>query len=319
MSRNGAGLYSLPAGSTVTNGDTSDAIDINTPLADIATDLNTPRPVVAGGTGASTAAGALVNLGLTATAAELNKMAGLATTAAELGKLAGTPVGLTATELGYVDGVTSAIQTQLDAKAQLASPAFTGQVAVPLGSAAAPSITFTGDTNTGLYSPAADQLAISQGGTQRALFDSNYLRLAAGGIQFNGDTLAANALNDYEQGTWTPTLIGETTAGVATYTTRTGTYTKIGNLVHIFCSLVWTAHTGTGRLKITGLPFTPAIHAMTLAWYQNITVPAGQILGIEINGASELLFAAWQTGATNVQAGPFDAAGSLDVSMTYLV
>jgi hypothetical protein len=37
-------------------------------------------------------------------------------TAAELNKLAGTPAGLTATELGYVDGVTSAIQTQLNAK-----------------------------------------------------------------------------------------------------------------------------------------------------------------------------------------------------------
>lgn len=42
--------------------------------------------------------------------------------AAELNKLAGTPAGLTATELGYVDGVTSAIQTQLDTKASLNSP-----------------------------------------------------------------------------------------------------------------------------------------------------------------------------------------------------
>lgn len=37
-------------------------------------------------------------------------------TAAELNKLAGTPAGLTSTELGYVDGVTSSIQTQLNAK-----------------------------------------------------------------------------------------------------------------------------------------------------------------------------------------------------------
>lgn len=40
-------------------------------------------------------------------------------TAAELNKLAGTPAGLTSTELGYVDGVTSAIQTQLNAKQAL--------------------------------------------------------------------------------------------------------------------------------------------------------------------------------------------------------
>lgn len=65
MSRNGAGVYSLPAGSTVANGDVSDAADLNTPLSDIEADLNTPRPIVAGGTGASTAANARANLGLT--------------------------------------------------------------------------------------------------------------------------------------------------------------------------------------------------------------------------------------------------------------
>lgn len=64
MARNGSGVYSLPAGSTVTNGDTSDATDINTPLTDIETDLNTARPVVAGGTGATTASGARTNLGV---------------------------------------------------------------------------------------------------------------------------------------------------------------------------------------------------------------------------------------------------------------
>lgn len=58
MSRNGSGVYTLPAGSTIANGDTSDADDLNIPLADIETDMNTPRPVVAGGTGASSVAAA---------------------------------------------------------------------------------------------------------------------------------------------------------------------------------------------------------------------------------------------------------------------
>lgn len=59
-------------------------------------------PITKGGTGATTASGALTNLGVTATAAELNKMDG---------------VTATTTELNYVDGVTSNIQTQLDSKA----------------------------------------------------------------------------------------------------------------------------------------------------------------------------------------------------------
>jgi hypothetical protein len=38
----------------------------------------------------------------------------------------------------------------------------------PLGSAAAPTYTFTGDTNTGIYSPGADQVAVATNGTCRA-------------------------------------------------------------------------------------------------------------------------------------------------------
>jgi hypothetical protein len=43
---------------------------------------------------------------------------------------------------------------------------------VPLGTAAAPSIAFTGDINTGIYSPGADQLAVSTGGTGRLFVDA---------------------------------------------------------------------------------------------------------------------------------------------------
>ena len=72
-------------------------------------------PVASGGTGATTAAAALTNLGLTATAAELNKMDGVTATTAELNILDG--VTATTAELNYMDGVTSNVQTQLDTKA----------------------------------------------------------------------------------------------------------------------------------------------------------------------------------------------------------
>ena len=55
--------------------------------------------------------------GVTATTAELNILDGVTATTAEINVLDGIPAGLTATELGYVDGVTSGIQAQLDAKA----------------------------------------------------------------------------------------------------------------------------------------------------------------------------------------------------------
>lgn len=50
---------------------------------------------------------------------------------------------------------------------------FDAAVRVPLGSAASPSLTFTGDTNTGIYSPGADKVAISTGGSGRLFVDAN--------------------------------------------------------------------------------------------------------------------------------------------------
>lgn len=71
-------------------------------------------PIVNGGTGATTAATVLTNLGLTATAEELNTLDGITATVAELNTLDG--ITATVTELNYVDGVTSSIQDQLNTK-----------------------------------------------------------------------------------------------------------------------------------------------------------------------------------------------------------
>ena len=73
--------------------------------------------------------------GITSTVAELNILDGVTATATELNSLDGVPATLTGTELGYVDGVTSSIQAQIDAKASLASPTFTGNPVAPTQSA----------------------------------------------------------------------------------------------------------------------------------------------------------------------------------------
>ena len=57
--------------------------------------------------------------------------------------------------------------------------------------------------------------------------------LAAGGITFNGDTAAANALDDYEEGTWTPLFKATSSNPTISYDTQLGFYTKIGNLVFL--------------------------------------------------------------------------------------
>lgn len=68
-----------------------------------------------------------------------------------------------------------------------------------------------------------------------------------------------NTLDDYEEGTWTPTIqFGGASAGM-TYSTRTGTYTKVGNLVFVEFSVILTAKgSSTGDASVAGLPFTPS-------------------------------------------------------------
>ena len=67
--------------------------------------------------------------GVTSTAAELNILDGVTATAAELNLMDG--VTATTAELNYVDGVTSNVQTQMDTKAPVASPTFTGTATAP--------------------------------------------------------------------------------------------------------------------------------------------------------------------------------------------
>ena len=55
---------------------------------------------------------------------------------------------------------------------------------------------------------------------------------------------------------WTPTISGTTVAGAGTYTTQFGRYTQIGKMIFVTAQIVWTAHTGTGNMLITNLPFT---------------------------------------------------------------
>lgn len=70
----------------------------------------------------------------------------------------------------------------------------------------------------------------------------------------------ANVLDDYEEGTWTPVLTLSTPGDLnVAYSTQIGTYTKIGNVVHIFLIVntsTWSYTTGSGNINLTGLPFT---------------------------------------------------------------
>ena len=139
------------------------------------------------------------------------------------------------------------------------------------GSVSLPSITTSGDTNTGLFFPAADTIGFVEGGVEAMRINSsgNLQTLATisvgnatpstsgAGITFPATQSAstdANTLDDYEEGTWTPTMVQS--GATFTYSYQTARYTKVGNTVTIMATLGWTAKSGgSGGVGIAGLPF----------------------------------------------------------------
>jgi len=91
-------------------------------------------------------------------------------------------------------------------------------------------------------------LIFDNGGSERVRIQSG------GGISFNGDSATANALDDYEEGTFTPTWL----SGLSnpSYSDTTGTYTKIGNLVTFALRIQATGTNVGSHARIGSLPFT---------------------------------------------------------------
>ena len=81
------------------------------------------------------------------------------------------------------------------------------------------------------------------------------------GITFPATQVAsagANTLDDYEEGTWTPTL--SFGSGSVTYTTQTGRYTKIGKLVTVQAYVkINAASSPSSFITLDNIPFTPAV------------------------------------------------------------
>ena len=101
---------------------------------------------------------------------------------------------------------------------------------------------------------APQDIIIKQGGSEIARF------LSGEGLTFNGDTAAANALDDYEEGTFTITVSNGVTS--PTYTNQQGSYVKIGRCVTFRAYLnLLTGTANASAFILDGLPFTSANEA----------------------------------------------------------
>lgn len=143
------------------------------------------------------------------------------------------------------------------------------------------------------------------------------------GIDFSATagTGTSELLADYEEGTFTPVIIGPT-AGTATYSTQVGKYTKIGNVVNILIDLAWTGGTGSGGfLAVTGLPFTIGGSNTALAGYtSDIALTALNIPIYLANVTSTVIYIAQSPVGGGARSNiNYDADGSVTISGTYFI
>jgi len=239
------------------------------------------------------------------------------------------------------DGIVSGVTTFTTAVTGVTT---FSSVVIGSGSTAAPAISPSGDSNTGIFFPAADTIAFGEGGAEALRItstaqlqatgasdvrltlgssgtagtnDSNHIRgdgtslkfmnasggvtifenngterfrITNNGVTFNGDTAAANALDDYEEGTWTPTVTPA--SGSITAYTSSGTYTKIGRTV--VCQLrvtTTTIGTASGYLEVTNLPFSADLSTVSMFAGYGRDVSTGFTLSVEHYSALKAL---WQ-------------------------
>lgn len=138
----------------------------------------------------------------------------------------------------------------------------------------------------------------------------------------------ANTLDDYKEGTWTPSL-GDANGHAMTMSARSGFYTKVGNLVAAFGYVQWSA-LGTvdgSTLTLSGLPFT----SKSTSGARFAAHLSGYIAGVYTNGGKQVVcgtdnnqsivtFRLINDGATptNLPANACASSGELQVSLTYL-
>ena len=126
----------------------------------------------------------------------------------------------------------------------------------------------TGTSATTIYFYTAANATTANGTERLRITSTGQVRLAGAGITFNGDTAAANELDDYEEGTWTPT--DGSGAGLSFTVAADARYTKIGRMVQCCAQITYPVTANTAQAQIGGLPFTNAV--LTGAGYGAFTV-----------------------------------------------
>ena len=117
---------------------------------------------------------------------------------------------------------------------------------VKVSSSNADGVLAVGNNHLQFGTTSNDPVKIYTNSSQRLTIDSD-------GLKFGTDTAAANALDDYEEGTWSPGVVSGTMSVAGAW------YTKIGNLVTVNANVYnFSDRSSSNHVGISNLPFTSA-------------------------------------------------------------
>jgi hypothetical protein len=141
-------------------------------------------------------------------------------------------------------------------------------------------------TVAGAASP-TERMRIKSGGDVSIVTGNLIIGTAGKGIDFSAGVNAAGMtselLDDYERGTFTPSLIN---AGSPSYSTASGEYTKIGSSVWINFILTWSGATTSSNVRIGGFPFAMTDSATKVRGLATSDVTGTTVYTLETTGLS---------------------------------
>lgn len=179
-----------------------------------------------------------------------------------------------------------------------------------------------------LYSEGSYPIGVYVGGAKKAEFTTAgniAITNSGNGIDFSATpgTGTSELLNDYEEGTWTPTFTTTGTGFTAiSYSAQTGVYTKIGNTVTVYFSITIASVTvgaASGAMVVGGMPFTASNGTGNTGFQTNFVTVGPDFMQFYGAGTNALLRYKAAGSWANVAPANAQAGLQLDGSMTYFV
>ena len=165
--------------------------------------------------------------------------------------------------------------------------------------------TFTSSIS-GTSVSASGTLAVTGNTTVGGTLVNTGLITASAGVAIGG-TGSANTLDDYEEGTWSPTH----TSGAGSGSFSNSNYTKIGKLVHVVTSFAFSS--GSGTPGIGNLPFTASSAGIGIAREDQVN---GYSVHIRVTSGTTTM-ELYGTQSTGNPSGYQTASGTHRCSLTY--